>query len=203
MLEEYAKRIDEKLTSLPGWCTYDKAKRIMRVAAQSGADRCVELGVYGGRSLVAIALGLKSTGKGIVDGIDSWDPKDCLEGDQTDVDRKLWGQDTDYEDLYRRATAALKDWDVEAHARIVRARGSDAVSAYADGSLSLIHVDGNHSELVSCRDLHDWLPKMAARSTWIADDTNWASMQKAVRLLHAAGYRQEVGAEGYWSIFTR
>lgn len=199
--------IDAQITSLPGWCNPHKAKRIMHVAAEAaalGAVRAVELGVYGGRSLVAIALGLKLAGRGKIDGIDSWSKEDCLEGQQSDVDRKLWGEDTDYEALVRHTLDGVKRFGVDEYARVVRKRTTEALSDYEDGSIDLMHLDSNHSELVSCRDVTAWLPKMAERSVWIADDTNWPSMQRALGLLEAAGFRRiETGPDNFWAVYAR
>jgi len=199
--------IDAKLTSLPGWCDPYKAKRILRIALQCaalGGDKAVELGVYGGRSLVALALGYKLAGHGTVDGIDSWSREDCMEGQQSDVDRKLWGQDTDYEALVKHTLAGVAKFGVEGVANVVRKRTMDALSDYASGSIDLLHLDSNHSELTSCRDVTAWLPKMAPHSTWIADDSNWPSMQRALRLLEGGGFRRvETGPNDFWAVFER
>jgi predicted O-methyltransferase YrrM len=199
--------IDAQLTSLPGWCDPYKAKRIMRIAIEAaalGGRRAVELGVYGGRSLVAIALGLKLAGHGTIDGIDSWSREDCLEGEQAAVYRKLWGEDTDYESLVRHTLDGIKKFDVQDVARVVRKRTTDAVNDYEDKSIDLIHLDGNHTELVSCRDITAWLPKMATQAIWIADDTNWPSMQRALGILEAAGFtRVETGPDNFWAVYSR
>lgn len=197
--------IDAQLTSLPGWCTPHKAKRIMRIAVETaalGGELMVELGVYGGRSLVAIAMGLKLAGKGTIDGIDSWSSEDCLEGQQSDVDKKLWGQDTDYEALVRHTLDGVKRFGVEQFARVVRKRTSEALPDYKDGSIDLIHLDSNHSELVSCRDVTAWLPKMAERAVWIADDTNWPSTKNAQRALEELGFIELENHES-WKVYRK
>jgi hypothetical protein len=189
--------------TLPGWCTPDKARVLVRLA-MNHPGRCVELGVHGGRSFVALAMGLRLAGRGRIDGIDSYSAADCLEGDQSEVDKKLWSQDTDYERLLKAAHDGIDRHCLLAQARILRLRGDIAVRTYADESIDLIHLDGNHSELVSCRDVAAWLPKMAKIATWVADDTNWPSMQKALGMLEAGGFRRTYqGAEGYWSVYSR
>jgi len=199
--------IDAQLTSLPGWCNPHKAKRILRIAVQSaalGGERGVELGVYGGRSLVALALGYKLAGRGAVDGIDSWSREDCLEGQQSEVDQQLWGRDTDYEALVQHTLNGVERFGVKDVARVVRKRTTDALDDYENGSIDLIHLDSNHSELTSCRDVTAWLPKMAPSSVWIADDTNWPSMQKALRILESAGFgRIETGPDDFWAVYQR
>lgn len=189
--------------ALPGWCTPDKAKRLMRIAKWRAPEIAVEVGVHGGRSLVALAMGVKFAGLGHIDGIDSYSAVDCLEGEQSDVDKQLWSA-TEYETLHTSALSGLTLHDLNDAARIVRKRADDAVHDYADGSIDLIHLDGNHSELVSCRDVATWLPKMRSISTWICDDTNWASMKKALGMLEASGFKPvEQGSEGYWTVYAR
>ena len=189
--------------ALPGWCTPDKGRRLIRIAATSGAKVGVELGVHGGRSLLALALGFKLVNKGRIDGIDSYSAADCLEGGQSEVDKQLWSS-TDYKGLFDAAEGAIKSHSLQEVARLVVKRTQDAAQDYSDGSVDLIHLDGNHSKLVSCRDVSTWLPKMAGRAVWIADDVNWPSMTTALELLSDAGFvRTELGAEGYWAAFAR
>ena len=196
--------IDSQLTSLPGWCTYDKAKRLVRIASESGVSHAVEIGVHGGRSLISLALGFKLAGKGTIDGIDSYSFDDCMEAGTPEQDqRPLWST-MDFALVFDRATDGLQRFGVAEVARIIRKRADDAVSDYTDGALGLIHLDGNHSTLVSCRDVKAWMPKMAPKATWISDDTNWPSMQPALQLIQSYGFRLvEAGSEGYWSVFAR
>lgn len=194
---------------LPGWCTLDKGTRLLQIARSlpQGA-RCVELGVHGGRSLVALGLGLALGGHGHLDGIDSYTEADCMEGHHSgsELDQhlhQLWST-TDYDNLLRVALAAVERYGLGPFVSIVRKRNDDAAADYADGSIDLMHLDANHSEPASCRDVTTWLPKMAPSSTWICDDVNWASMGKALELLVAAGFaRVELGAEQYWAIYER
>jgi hypothetical protein len=208
-LAEMDDLIDRELTSLPGWCTFPKSKRLVRIAhawAQSApeGELAVELGVYGGRSLISLALGLKLAGKGMIDGIDSWRKEEPLEGEQSDVDKQLWDKDTDFELLLDRTLDGLKRFDVLKYVQIIVRSGDDAVGDYKDGSIGLMHLDGNHSTLVSCRDVTIWLPKMTPRAVWILDDTNWPSMKPALGLVEQGGFRLvEQGAEGYWSVYAR
>jgi predicted O-methyltransferase YrrM len=199
--------IDAQITSLPGWCDAHKAKRIARVAIEMtalGGERAVELGVYGGRSLIALALGLQLAGRGTIDGIDSWSREDNLEGDQAEVYVKLWGQDTNYEECLRHTLDGVQRFGVQDFARVVRKRTDEAATDYENGSIDLIHLDSNHTELVSCRDMTTWLPKMASKSIFIADDTNWPSMQRALGILEAAGFtRSETGPDNFWAVYHR
>ena len=194
---------------LPGWCTLDKGAHLLQLArALPAPARCVELGVHGGRSLIAIGLGLKLAGHGNIDGIDSYTQDDCMEGHHSDSEldghlKQLWST-TDYENLLNRALGAIALYDLSAYVRIVRKKNDDAAADYPDGSINLLHLDANHSEPASCRDVATWLPKMAPASLWVCDDVNWPSMAKALGLLEAAGFKQvKLGDEGYWAVYRR
>lgn len=207
--EEIIRRVcepSEFSEQLSGWCTVDKARRLVAIASRLPQPAsCVEVGVHGGRSLVALAAGLRAAGYGQIIGVDSYAAADCLEGDQSDVDKQLWST-TDYEALYREAVSAIerRDYGISTYASVMRERSEAFSRCVVDASLNLIHLDGNHSELVSCRDVAMWLPKMRSQSVWICDDTNWPSMQKALGMLEAAGFkRTEIGSEGYWSVYER
>lgn len=202
-LNEIDSWIDRELCSLPGWCTFPKAKRLVRIAYGSGVEFAVELGVHGGRSLISMALGFKLAGYGMAEGIDSYVKVDTLEGEHQTSEIQLWNT-TDFDHVLDRAQDGIKRAGVTEYARIIRKRGDDAVIGYPDGRIGLFHLDGNHSELVSQRDVTAWLPKMALKSTWIIDDTQWPTMQPALRIVEAGGFRVvEKGENDFWRVYVR
>jgi hypothetical protein len=191
--------LEAVIPKLHGWCTVDKAKRLARLAADVAPALAVELGVFGGRSLVAMAYGCKVAGRGRVEGVDPYERAASFEGTQDPATTAWWGA-LDYEAVHRSAEAALFDNGLREQATIVRAKSLDALGRYENGSVGLLHQDSNHAEEVSCAEVRGYACKMAPGGFWVMDDTNWESTVKAQHLLIELGF-QYVEPHGAWGIF--
>lgn len=191
--------IERELPGLPGWCTPEKGKRMAELARE--AYFIVELGVFGGRSLVAMALALRDSSNDFsrVDGIDPYTPAAALEGTNDPANDEWWTH-LDYEAVARAAQESLYRLELMPYARLVRMRSLDVVDFYIDGTLDLLHQDSNHSEEVSCEEVTRWTPKIRPGGYWVFDDTNWESTNKAQRELTALGFL-ELEDHGSWKIY--
>jgi len=187
-MESMDAKIDRVIPPMEGWCTVEKGKRMARLVVEAKARLCVELGVFGGRSMVAMAFGAeKLDGRCRVDGIDPFTREACLEGSNDRKNDEWWGS-VDLEDILRKAQAAIGDNKLGAYAYIRRLRSQDAVGLYADGSIDILHQDSNHSHEVSTAEVMAWTPKMSAHSFWIQDDTDWASTKQAQEMVVEKGF---------------
>jgi methyltransferase family protein len=189
------------IAELPGWCTPEKALRLAELAAGARAALCVEIGVFGGRSLIALASGLARSGLGRVDGIDPYTRAAALEGTNGPVNDQWWSA-VDYKGVMESAARAVEQTSLGSRARIIRKRALEAVGGYADGSIDILHQDGNRSEEVSLAETRAWMPKIRAGGLWILESTNWRSTWPAQELLEASGF---VRSETYetWTVFRK
>lgn len=202
MIERAEDTIDRVLSNMPGWCTPEKGKRLAALAMQVALDKtpcCVELGVFGGRSLVSIALGLAEMGRGHVDGIDPYTRNASLEGTNAPENDAWWGA-LDYEDIARSAQESIYRLGVYRQAHLIRMRSLEVAGYYHE--IDLLHQDSNHSEEISCEEVRLWAPKMTAGGIWIFDDTNWPTTQKAQRELEALGFKPLEYHET-WRVFQK
>lgn len=186
-LTEADRIIETIVAGLPGWCTADKARRIMRIVVAAEADLVVELGVFGARSFVPLALGLRVLGRGVAHGIDPWATAATLEGRNDPANDAYW-KTVDLEEILRHAQSGIERAGVDEYVRLIRKRSQDAVADYADKSISVLHQDSNHSEEVSCAEVDLWVPKIRPGGVWIIDDANWPSTQAAQRKLASLGF---------------
>ena len=195
-------KIDRVLPPLPGWCTPEKGRRMARLVVESRARLCVELGVFGGRSMIAMSFGAeKLDGLCRVDGIDPFTKEASLEGSNDRVNDEWWAT-INYEDILRQAHAAITDNRLGAFAYIRRMRSQDAVGLYAYGSINILHQDSNHSYEVSTSEVMTWVPKMAPNSFWIQDDTDWASTKQAQEMIVEKGFTL-IEDHVKWRIYQR
>lgn len=189
--------IEHYLPQMEGWCTPQKARDLANVVADREPGLAVEIGVFGGRSLFAIALAMSEAGVGTVWGIDPWSVSAAIEGDVGKDNHEWWSQKVNLEEIYRGFLGDVLELGVSNNCRFVRERSEIAVRLFENKSISLFHQDSNHSELVSCRDIELWHPKLTDNAAWIMDDTDWSSQTKAMTMLRERGFKPFIDGGTY------
>lgn len=173
-------QIPDLIKNTEGWTQPDKLKAIVDVILSTQPNVCVEIGTFGGRSLIAQALALKQNGKGKVYGIDPWRIQDALEGETDSEAIKWWGK-IDMEKILQGATDKVYQYGVEHYATLIRAPSQNVPILFPE--IDVLVIDGCHSEVASCRDVEMYVPRVNANGWIFFDDSNWPSTQKAQRLL--------------------
>lgn len=200
--EEFFTKI---IPGLPGWCWPAKSRRLADLVADRHARTVVEIGVFGGRSLLALGVGARRVAA-TVTGVDPYVQSASLEGANAPENDEWWkdrsaGGSVDYEAVFKAAREAAA---LVSGVRVVRAKSLDLVATYGAGTVDVIHIDGNHSEETSCADVHAWLPKMSLGGIIVMDDIRWETTAKAQRMLVEAGcslLEESVGPEGSYAIY--
>ncbi len=188
---------------LAGWCTPTKARWLAdRVVAES-LTHCVELGVFGGRALLALALAVRHLDRGgFVLGLDPYDFERQTEA--VDIAAHVdWAKDIPFEAIHQRALLEIRERGLAGCCGILRAAGEDFAGMIGDGTLDLVHVDGCHSVLASCRDVEVWLPKVRVGGLLVLDDCEWSTVQPArAMLVSACGSPVETPEPG-WEAYRK
>jgi hypothetical protein len=193
--------LDAIIGGLEGWCTPQKARVLYDLVLKTDSQLSVELGVFGGRSLIPMALAHKYKARGFVTGVDAWEVQAAVEALADQRDRDWWGT-VDLESIYIRFLQAMIDNEVTYHGRWIRAKSEDAVRMFGDGTVTILHQDSNHSELVSCQEVRLWSSKVLSGGYWIMDDTDWLSTRKAQGLLLQFGFRI-IRDEVSWMVYQK
>jgi hypothetical protein len=189
-IETVDRLIAEAFPNIPGWCSIAKGQRMARLVVEAGARSsyypsitCVELGVFGGRGMLALGLAVKHCRlQGTVDGIDPFTKDASLEGKNTSENDNWWSK-LDYEAIYNGAKGLIAQHGLDAIVRLLRQRSQDAARAYGIKTIDVLHQDANHSETTSCLETALYAPAMQPGGFWVADDTNWPTTQRAHALL--------------------
>jgi FkbM family methyltransferase len=168
--------------TLAGWCTPDKARHIARVLVENKCETYVEIGVFGGRSLIAAALAFEHQGAGVAVGIDPWSNEAATEGSLAREDAEWW-RGVDLEQVYQGFVRGVLDHGLTPHCRWLRETGEVGSRLFADDSIDCLHIDGNHSEESSCKDVGLWLPKVKDGGWVFFDDFDWPTTLKARRMM--------------------
>lgn len=185
-------KIRKIVPSLPGWLTPERGCELADAIFESRPRICVELGVFGGRSLVAQAIALKAAGYGgVVAGIDPWRVEDALEGENED--NKAWWAKQDLNTIHNNVVNVVYGLELQAQAVVVRSASQHAAPLF--GEIDMLFVDANHSEVASMRDVETWVPKVKKGGYVFADDANWPSTQAAYKRLQEMAYLTKIGSE--------
>lgn len=185
---------------LHGWCTREKSDALVDLVLTAHPRTCVEIGVFGGRSLIALGMALRALDEGgMAYGIDPWRLEAALEGDVGPENRDWW-TGVNLDEIHRSCIAAVWATHLEPWVTVIRAASQHVAHLFVTG-IDVLHVDGCHSEASSLRDVSTYVPLVRDGGYVLFDDSDWATTQKAVRLLDATLHR--TGAVGSCLIYRR
>lgn len=159
-----------------GWCPAVKAERLEALA--KSAKVCVEVGVFGGQSFFAMGYGSLTAQ---LFAIDPWQMLEAQQKCAAKVEERF-----DWEQVYRGFVADVETFGLTARTVILRMTSRKAVEQFADKSICLLHIDGNHDEDKVILDVVNWLPKVKRRGTIVLDDVDWPSVRPAFEFLNNA-----------------
>lgn len=168
-----------------GWCTPEKGVDLADLILEYKPTNAIEIGVFGGRSLFAMAMAMQQLGR-VATGIDPWVKAATLIGQ--DDENSRWWASIDIESIYRQFVQSVHDLSLLDACQWLRGDSQNVAPLIADGSIEFFHLDSNHSEFISCRDVTTWAPKMANKSIWVMDDTDWHTQTTAVDMIQDAGF---------------
>ncbi len=195
--EKLKERVSQSMDQLEGWCSKFKAFTIMDLIVKTRAETVVEIGVWGGKSLVPMAYAIKELGRGKVYGIDPWSNVASAEG--MDGVNKDWWSSIDHDAIYNNLAQKIMQFRLSPFVQLIK---STSVDAAPIENIDLLHIDGNHSEETSLYDAMKWAPLVKKGGIIVFDDTTWGTTTKAVAWLDAhytriADYHEDAD----WSIW--
>lgn len=192
---------------MQGWCSVEKALGLYDLVMAERPRLCVELGVFGGRSILPVAVALQELDhsppphKGLAIGIDPWTADAACEGFQGDTDNekanRKWWAELDIEAIFRGALDALQPY--AGYCALLRATSSDAANIFGRETIDLLHIDGNHSPVISCRDVVEWTPLLRPGGVLVFDDMDWPETVQAQELLAKRFTLEE--HNGTWAVY--
>jgi predicted O-methyltransferase YrrM len=195
-----------KYNTIHGWCTIEKANKLIEIVNTQKPSLCVELGVFGGRSLLPLAWASKNLNQHAkVIGIDAWDPVVCTEG-ENDKTNDDWWVNINHTDMLNYTIKLMQEYKVDDIVQLWKSKSVDVADKFTDNSIDILHQDSNHSEVVTCNEVELYWNKVKSNGIWIFDDANWPTTFKAQELLVSKGYTEIYKYEAHgtgWKIFKR
>jgi predicted O-methyltransferase YrrM len=162
-----------------GGSSLSKALVFADLIAAFGIHDAVEIGVYRGRSLLPVAAVLRAQGAGRVVGIDPWSADAALQADDHEVGAVVndWARAHPWEETYTEVLGRIDTFGLAGHTEILRMTSADAAARIPDGSVGLVHVDGNHDQAAVQADVDLYLPKLQPGGFLALDDASWSSVR--------------------------
>lgn len=163
--------VSEKLPKIHGWCSEEKAKLLIDLILENKPTVFVEIGVFGGSSILPIAKALKANGKGKVWAIDPWKTDECLVGMENSESRSWWSSFS-LEQIYDSFMDMLRKEQLLKQCRVLRMTSKSALT-HVPKKIDILHIDGNHSEEACYFDTTHFLPLVKSGGYIVFDDVLW------------------------------
>ncbi len=185
-VEDLKQRVAEALPRFHGWCTKEKAMQFIDLVLEVRPETCVEIGVFGGRSLFPVASALKFLEKGVVIGIDPWSLDEVLPFFDAIKDQPhiAWWSKVNFDQIYYSYLSLISQNLLDDY--VVTLRSTSEMAAYAIGEIDILYIDGNHNEKISNRDVELYLPKVRSGGYIWLNDSLWRDIQSSVDFLFEA-----------------
>lgn len=157
------------MKQLHGWCAEEKAGVLVDMVLKYKPETILEIGVYGGKSVVPMAYALKVNQKGIIYGIDPWDSNESVAGLLNPDNRHFW-QWLDHLSIMNYLIQKIEDFDLNDQIVLIKSTSEAAAPIY---NIDILHIDGNHSDATSYIDVTKWVPFVKSGGFIIFDDMTW------------------------------
>ncbi len=158
------------MNQLDGWCSFEKAAVLIDLILLKKPDTIVEIGVYGGKSLVPMAYALEVNGRGQIFGIDPWASEESIKGIKNTSSEYFWGQWVDHTAVMQNLISRINTFNLQDRISLIR---SSSEKADLIPNIDILHIDGNHSEEASYLDVTKWAPMVKKGGFIILDDVTW------------------------------
>lgn len=176
---------------LPGWTSAERCCEMADAVLETRPKICVELGVFGGRSLIAQGLALRHANCGVIAGIDPWRAEHALEGECKE--NAAWWSRVDLNKIHQTCMEAVWQNGLESHISVIRNASQYAAPLF--GEIDYLYIDGNHAEMPCLRDVETFVPKVRRGGYVIVDDADWPSTQKGYARLRELADVVKIGSE--------
>ena len=157
------------MQQLDGWCSPEKARFLIDLICRAQPKVIVEIGVWGGKSLIPMAYALKVLNQGMIYGIDPWESKESVQWIMEDVNRAFWSW-ANHDWILQGLLAKIQQFDLGSQITLIKDTSEKAPPIYG---IDILHIDGNHSEHTSYIDVTKWVPLVNSGGWIIFDDMTW------------------------------
>jgi len=187
------------MDQLEGWCSKNKASVLINLIFMLNPKTIVEIGVWGGKSLIPMAHALKTNERGVAYGIDPWDNLESVDG-MEGVNYEWWNS-IDHKKILSDLEIKIIQFDLESQIILLK---TTSQLAPIIPNIDILHIDGNHSEKSSTLDVNKWVPLVRKGGIIIFDDVTWGTNDNAVQWLDENCIRlAEFHEDNDWAVWIK
>lgn len=170
--------IKEVLPLLRGWSGKEaRPYRMAGLVLKETPQTIVEIGVFGGQSLIPQAMALKLLGSGRIYGIDPYDLDVITTQMATMDDKEMWlRQDMDV--VLKDLREVIRDIGLQNEISLILSRSIDCSLLF--DSIDILHIDGSHTEEGVLCDVNLYAKRVRKGGYIWMDDTHFDSLQPAL-----------------------
>jgi predicted O-methyltransferase YrrM len=169
------------LVCMEGWCTPERGCEMAEKILETKAKVCVDIGVFAGRSTVAMGMAARELVTSHVYGIDAWKIDSAVEGDNVEENKKWWAERANLQEMHWQTMFVL--WAHRLDQWVTIIRNSSQYVHQLFPVIDVLNIDGCHTEVASCRDVELYLPRVRSEGYIFFDDSDWGSTQKALSMI--------------------
>lgn len=180
-------QIEQVVPTMHGWCSVEKAHALASMILALRPEIVVEIGVWGGRSFIPMALALKEVGRGTAIGVDPWSSQASAIGQDAE-NEKWWGHIAPHEDVFQNFMKHVRELGLESCVHVIRQSSNDYTPP---SKIGLLHIDGNHGPQ-AIHDVERYGPNVIRGGLCVMDDLNWSggNVLRASAKLKELGFRE-------------
>lgn len=157
------------MNQVEGFCSESKASVLVHLILENKPQKIVEIGVWGGKSLLPMAYALSALDCGVIYGIDPWSRDESLVGMVSDANKSYWTW-ADHGAVLEGLIRKINEFNLGPWVELIRNTSAGADPIY---DIDMLHIDGNHSDVTSFIDVTKWLPFVKKGGWVIFDDIGW------------------------------
>lgn len=168
--DDLKRQVLQTLPTLHGWCSPEKALHFIDLVLEVKPQVCVEIGVFGGSSLLPVASTLKFLKAGVVIAVDPWDKFEAIRYfDPMNEEAHLtWWSNINFDQIYSSFVNMLKRNGLEEYCITIRSTAENAVSKM--DQIDILYIDGSPGEEAFTKDVLLYLPKVRSGGyIWVND----------------------------------
>jgi Methyltransferase domain len=167
-----------------GWLPSHVEAEMRRIMIAEKPHLTVEIGVFGGQSLLALAESAREVGHGVVYGIDPWSIYATERGFPAGSIMIGWAQREGLETRRVECHQAIGERELWPWVKILTARSQDVFHLFDDGSIDMLHIDGNHADPEVLLDVQTYVQCLCRPGAYVwVDDIGHDETFRAVHLL--------------------
>ncbi len=175
-----AMAIGEIVPFLRGWGgKWERPNRMAELILKEKPNVVVEIGVFGGQSLIPMAMALKANGAGRIYGIDPYN-LEVIKGQMSEMDDKEGWLKQDMGMVLTDTFRWLKELELQDYATLILCQSQNCSTLFPLNSIDILHIDGAHTEEGVMLDVNLYAKRVRPGGYIWMDDTHFPSLKPAL-----------------------